>query len=136
MHYNRHLSEKVQILIHRGVHTIACSLIFVKRSVSKPPQPSPLSNNPTSRYTISEQTTGCVQFYWVNYLSFWTNKTNGPLFTLRIIYDENVARLSTNNSTSMCLLAFTSTVFSVSFCCLVRTQFPVSCWWLYTVKVG
>lgn len=37
-----------------------------------------------------------AMYYWVNYLSCCTNKTNGPVFTHCIICDENVARLSTN----------------------------------------
>lgn len=53
--------------------------------------PFPASKQPWTNYRL--------QFYWVNYLSCWTNKTNGPVFTLSIICDENVARLSTNNWT-------------------------------------
>lgn len=53
--------------------------------------PFPASKQPWTNYRL--------QFYWVNYLSCWTNKTNGLVFTLSIICDENVARLSTNNWT-------------------------------------
>lgn len=117
---------------------IACSLIFVKRRVSNTPQPSSPSNNLTSVYTISEQTTVCVQFYWVNYLSIWTNKTNGPLFTLFVLSMMKMwlVYLQTTQLRCACLLAFTSTVFSVFFCRLVRSEFPFSCRWLYTVKLG
>lgn len=57
--------------------------------------PAPLPAHPRANCRL--------QFYWVNYLSCWTNKTNGLVFALSIICDENVARLSTNRTTTMSL---------------------------------
>lgn len=55
------------------------SIHYITPKVKRTPRKAPSAN-----YRL--------QFYWINYLSYWTNRTNGPLFTLGIICDENVPR--------------------------------------------
>lgn len=75
---------------HSVVGTHSVSLFRRPRRVLSVPHRPPYK-------LLAAAAAGAVQFYWVNYLSCWTNKTNGPVFALSIICDENVVRFSTNN---------------------------------------